>query len=149
MSFYRKLGMCYFLTRSWKKNGASLEIISVVVLETSEKWQITDGSLLCWRRKLKRAAKECDDTLHRYKHRVLEKEQMEQEVRNSPIPNRIVHATKSFALSIFNCDKGMLTRSIVQRFEWFADGATEFLRFIELGGTQVAHNIVTRPSTPL
>ena len=56
-------------------------------LQTSEKWQITDGSLLCWRRKLKRAAKECDDTLHRYKHRVLEKEQMEQEVRNSPIPN--------------------------------------------------------------
>ena len=105
-------------------------------LETSEKWQITYASLLCWRRKLKRAAnKECDDTLHRYKHRVLEKEQMEQEVRNSPIPNRIVHATKSFALSIFNCDKGMLTRSIVQRFEWFADGATEFLRFIELGGT--------------
>jgi hypothetical protein len=64
---------------------------------------------------------------------------MEQEVRNSPIPNRIVHATKSFALSIFNCDKGMLTRSIVQRFEWFADGATEFLRFIELGGTQHCH----------
>ena len=108
-------------------------------LQTSEKWQITDGSLLRWRRKLKRAAQECDDTLHRYKHRVLEKEKMEQEVRNSPIPNRIVHATKSFALSIFNRDNGMLSRSIVQRFEWFADGATEFLRFIELGGTQHCH----------
>jgi hypothetical protein len=31
-------------------------------LETSEKWQITDASLLRWRRKLKRAAQECDDT---------------------------------------------------------------------------------------
>jgi len=108
-------------------------------LQTSEKWQITDGSLLRWRRKLKRAAQECDDTLHRYKHRVLEKEQMEQEVRNYSLPNRIVHATKSFALSIFKGDNGMLSRSIVQRFEWFADGATEFLRFIELGGTPYHH----------
>ena len=104
-------------------------------LETSEKWQITDRSLLRWRRTLKRAAQECDDTLHKYKHRILEKEQMEQEVRNSSIPNQIVHATKSFALSIFNHDNGMLSRSTVQRFEWFADGASEFLRFIELGGT--------------
>ena len=28
-------------------------------LETSEKWQITDASLLRWRRKLKRATQEC------------------------------------------------------------------------------------------
>ncbi|PUZ68285.1 hypothetical protein GQ55_2G014000 [Panicum hallii var. hallii] len=125
-----------------RRNLERLEMAHIkleAALETSEKWQITDGSLLRWRRKLKRAAQECDDTLHGYKHRVLEKEQMEQEVRNSPIPNRIVHATKSFALSIFNRDNGMLSRSIVQRFEWFADGATEFLRFIELGGTPHRH----------
>ena len=36
-------------------------------LETSKKWQITDASLLRWRRKLKRAAQECDDTLHKCK----------------------------------------------------------------------------------
>ena len=64
-------------------------------LEISEKWQITDASLLRWRRKLKRAAQECGETLHKCKHRILEKERMEQEVRNSSLPNRIVHATKS------------------------------------------------------
>ena len=46
-------------------------------LETSEKWQITDRSLLRWRRTLKRAAQECDDMLHKCKLRILEKEQME------------------------------------------------------------------------
>jgi hypothetical protein len=108
-------------------------------LDTSEKWNITDGPLLRWRRKLKRAAQECDDTLHRCKHRILEKEQLEQEVRNSTLPNRIVHATKSFALSMFNRDNRKLSGSIVRRFEWFADGATEFLRFVELGGTPHRH----------
>jgi hypothetical protein len=34
------------------------------VLQTSDKWDITDPSLLCWRRKLKSAAQECHDTLH-------------------------------------------------------------------------------------
>nr|CAB3451796.1 unnamed protein product [Digitaria exilis] len=48
-------------------------------LETSEKWQITDASLLRWRRKLKRAAQECDETLHKCKQRILEDEQMQQE----------------------------------------------------------------------
>ena len=36
-------------------------------LETSERWQITDASLLRWRRKLKRAAQECDETMHKCK----------------------------------------------------------------------------------
>jgi len=59
-------------------------------LETSNKWQITDASLLRWRRKLKRASQECDDTLHKCKQRILEDEQMEREVKNSSLPNRIV-----------------------------------------------------------
>lgn len=124
------------------RNSERLEIAHIrleAALETSEKWKITYGSLLRWHRKLKRAAQECDDTLHKCKHRVLVKEQLEQEVRNSPLPNRIVHATKSFALSIFNHDNGKLSRSTVQRFEWFADGAAEFLRFIEIGGTPRHH----------
>jgi hypothetical protein len=78
-------------------------------LETSEKWQITYASLLRWRRKLKRAAQECDETLHRCKLKILEDNHMEQEVRSSSIPNRIVHA------------------------------ASEFLRFTELGGTPRCH----------
>ena len=73
-------------------------------LETSNKWQITDASLLRWRRKLKRAAQECDDTLHKCKQRILEGKQMEREVKNSSLPNRIVHDTKSFVFSILNCN---------------------------------------------
>jgi len=73
-------------------------------LETSEKWKITDPSLLRWRRKLKRAAQECDDTLHKCKQRILEDERMEREVKNSSLPNRIVHDTKSFVFSILNCN---------------------------------------------
>ncbi|TVU40684.1 hypothetical protein EJB05_14154, partial [Eragrostis curvula] len=104
-------------------------------LETSYKWQITDASMLRWRKKLKRAAQECGDTLHKCKQRVLEDENIEQEVRNSSLPNRISHATKSFVLSIFSGNNNELSSSTVQRFEWFADGASEFLRFVELGGT--------------
>ncbi|RCV09311.1 hypothetical protein SETIT_2G017100v2 [Setaria italica] len=110
-----------------------------VALEISGKWQITDASLLRWRRKLKHAAQECDDMLHKCKQRILEDEQMEQRVRNSSFPSRIAHATKSFVSSIISCDNNKLMRSAVQRFEWFADGATEFLRFVDLGGTPRRH----------
>ncbi|CAL5077145.1 unnamed protein product [Urochloa decumbens] len=103
-------------------------------LETSDKWHITDASLLHWRKKLKRAALECDETMHKCKKRVLEDEQLEHEVRKYSLPDRIVHATKSFIFSIFNFDNERLSRS-VKRFEWYADGASEFLRFIEHGGT--------------
>ena len=108
-------------------------------LETSEKWQITDPSLLRWRRKLKRASHECDDTLHKCKQRILEDEQMEREVKNTSLPNRVVHATKSFIFSVLNRSNNELSRFIIQRFEWYADGASEFLRFIELGGTPRCH----------
>jgi hypothetical protein len=74
-------------------------------LETSEKWQITDASLLRWRRKLKHAAQECDDTLHRCKQRILKEEQTEMEVRKSSFPVRIAHTTKSFVFSIFSTNK--------------------------------------------
>ncbi|PUZ44641.1 hypothetical protein GQ55_8G122700 [Panicum hallii var. hallii] len=108
-------------------------------LETSEKWQITDASLLCWRRKLKRASQECDDTLHKCKQRILEDQQMRREVKKSSLPNRIVHATKSFVFSVLNRNNNELIRSTAQRFEWYADGASEFLRFIEFGGTPRCH----------
>jgi len=108
-------------------------------LETSNKWQITDTSMLRWQKKLKRAAQECDEKLHKCKQRILEEERMEQEVRNSSIPKRIGHATKSFVFSIFNRNNDELNPSVVKRFEWYADGASEFLRFIELGGTPLCH----------
>ncbi|CAN6374799.1 unnamed protein product [Urochloa humidicola] len=106
-------------------------------LETSSKWQVTDSSLLRWRKKLKRAAQECDDTLYRYKKIILEEEQIEQEARNSSIPKRIAHVTKSFIFSAFGHNNYESSRSVVRRFEWFADSASEFLRFIELGGTPI------------
>jgi hypothetical protein len=109
-------------------------------LETSNKWQIADTSMLRWQKKLKRAAQECDEKLHKCKQRILEAELMEQEVRNSSIPKRIGHATKSFVFSIFNHNNDdELNPSVLKRFEWYADGASEFLRFIELGGTPLCH----------
>ncbi|XP_066393027.1 uncharacterized protein [Miscanthus floridulus] len=105
------------------------------VLEISDGWQITDASLLRWRSKLKRAAQECEDTLYGCKKRVLEEEQMEEEVRNSSFPRRIAHATKSFIFSTLGNNSYESSRSIIRRFEWFADGASEFLRYVELGGT--------------
>nr|XP_034579185.1 uncharacterized protein LOC117842781 isoform X3 [Setaria viridis] len=68
---------------SANRNLERLEMAHIrleAALETSNKWQITDASLLRWRRKLKRAAQECDDTLHKCKQRILEHEQMAQEV---------------------------------------------------------------------
>ncbi|CAL4997220.1 unnamed protein product [Urochloa decumbens] len=103
-------------------------------VETSERWQITDASLLRWRSKLKRAAQECDDTLHRCKQRIPEDEEAERRVRESSFPVRIAHTTKSLAFSIFNPSKDE-SNSSIRRFEWFADGASEFLRLVELGGT--------------
>ncbi|CAO2189474.1 unnamed protein product [Urochloa humidicola] len=108
-------------------------------LETSEKWQITDSSLLRWRRKLKRAAQECDDTLHICKQRILEDEETERRVRESSFPVRIAHTTKSLVFSIFGPNKDESNSSIVRRFEWFADGASEFLRLVQLGGTPHCH----------
>ncbi|CAL5077151.1 unnamed protein product [Urochloa decumbens] len=108
-------------------------------LGTSDRWQIKEASLLRWRGKLKRVAQECDDMLQKCKQRIQEDEQTEQGVRNSSFPSRIVHATKSFVSSIINCDNKKLRGSVVRRFEWFADGAIEFLRFVELGGTPHSH----------
>ncbi|OQU88356.1 hypothetical protein SORBI_3002G017201 [Sorghum bicolor] len=48
-------------------------------LETSHKWQVTDASLLRWRRKLKRAAQECEGMLHKCKQSILEDKQIHEE----------------------------------------------------------------------
>jgi len=127
---------------SANRNLERLEMAHIrleAALEMSEKWQITDASLLRWRGKLKRAAQECDDTLHRCKQRILENEQTEEEVRKSSFPVRIAHTTKSFVSSIFSPNKDESNSSTVRRFEWFTDGASEFLRLLELGGRPRHH----------
>lgn len=47
-------------------------------LETSNKWQIRDTSLLHWRKKLKRAAQDCDDAARRCKQHSQEEDEREQ-----------------------------------------------------------------------
>ncbi|WVZ53837.1 hypothetical protein U9M48_004726 [Paspalum notatum var. saurae] len=97
-------------------------------LETSGKWNVTSVPLLQWRTKLKRAAQECDSALRRRKRRLREEEET---ARSSSFPRRIARSAKSFLSSLF------ITRGDdddVRRFEWFADSASEFMSFVELGG---------------
>jgi hypothetical protein len=53
------------------RNLERLEIAHVrfeAALETSNKWWITDTSMLRWQKLLKHAAQHCDKTLHKCKH---------------------------------------------------------------------------------
>jgi hypothetical protein len=88
---------------------------------------------------LKHAAQECDETLQKCKLRILEDEQTEKEVRKSSFPIRIAHTTKSFVCSIIGPSKDESNSSAVRRFEWFADGASKFLRLLEFGGRLCRH----------
>jgi len=104
-------------------------------IETSCRWQIKDASLLRWRKKLKRAARDCDDTLRGFRQRAAEDDAREQEARGSSFPRRWAHATKSFVTALLTSRDGSRSSATVRRFERLADGAGEFLRFAELGGT--------------
>uniref|UniRef100_A0ACD5XGP9 Uncharacterized protein n=1 Tax=Avena sativa TaxID=4498 RepID=A0ACD5XGP9_AVESA len=110
-------------------------------LETSDKWQITDASLLHWRKKLKRAAQDCDDEARRCEQLFLEEDAAKQVVRQSSFPKRVALATKAFVSSFLgpNSDHCSDSAAAVRRFERIADGATEFMRFVELGGTPRHH----------
>ncbi|EAZ38537.1 hypothetical protein OsJ_22925 [Oryza sativa Japonica Group] len=132
-----------FIDRCERKSSAQdnlerLEMAQIKLdfaLETSNKWQITSGPLLRWQKKLKRATEECDDTIRMCRQRVQEEQEAEQVARNSFFPRRIAHATKSLISSIFHGNIDEPSRSVVRRFEWFADGANDFLRSVEYGGT--------------
>jgi hypothetical protein len=106
-------------------------------LETSNRWNITSSPLLRWRSKLKRASQECDHTLRRCRQRFQEEEEVQQAVQSSSFPKRVAHTARSFVSSVFSrSDDDKLTRSTaVLRFERFAEGASEFLRYVEFGGT--------------
>ncbi|RCV09304.1 hypothetical protein SEVIR_2G021700v4 [Setaria viridis] len=108
------------------------------VLHVSDKWQITGGPLLRWQRKLKRAACECDDALQSCKQRVIEEREIRRLVSQSSFPKRIAYATKSFVSSIVgssNDESRSSSTDVVRRFERFADGANEFLKFVEFSAT--------------
>ncbi|OQU88357.1 uncharacterized protein LOC8084280 [Sorghum bicolor] len=68
-------------------------------LETSHKWQVTDASLLRWRRKLKRAAQECEGMLHKCKQSILEDKQIHEEFQVS--------------LSLYEKQKTSLTEDVI------------------------------------
>ncbi|CAL5034550.1 unnamed protein product [Urochloa decumbens] len=112
------------------------------VLHVTDKWKITDVPLLRWRSKLKRAAEECGDTLQRCKQRAIEEQEIRQQVSQSSFPKRIAYATKSFVSSITGSSNDESRNSsieVVQRFERFADGANEFLKFVEFSGTPLQY----------
>ncbi|VAH85060.1 unnamed protein product [Triticum turgidum subsp. durum] len=107
-------------------------------LEMSNKWQITDVSLIHWRKKLKCAAQDCNDAARRCWELSLEEDEAEQVLSKSSFATRVAHAAKAFVSSFIGCEGDHCSRSIaaaVQRFERFADGATEFIQCVQLGGT--------------
>jgi hypothetical protein len=92
--------------------------------------------LLRWRKKLKRAAQECEDMLRGCKQRALEDEETKKQVREYSFPRRVAHATKSLVSSFINHNSDECSsKALVQRFERLAEGADDFLRYVQLGGT--------------
>uniref|UniRef100_A0A0D3GLR8 Uncharacterized protein n=1 Tax=Oryza barthii TaxID=65489 RepID=A0A0D3GLR8_9ORYZ len=103
-------------------------------LEISSRWPpVTDASLLRWRKKLKHASDECSKSWKDAS--VVPWKMMRCSRRQCAFPKRIAHATRSF-LSSFTGQKkvdSLITTSTIQKFERLADGASEFLRFMEFG----------------
>uniref|UniRef100_A0A0E0LGI2 Uncharacterized protein n=1 Tax=Oryza punctata TaxID=4537 RepID=A0A0E0LGI2_ORYPU len=119
-------------------------------LEISGKWPpVTDASLLRWRKKLKLASDECSQVMDRCKRRAMEDDEMEQEIRRCSFPRRIAHATRSFISSFTGQKKvdSLVTTSTIQKFERFANGAGEFLRFMEFGSIGRINNMLVDPLT--
>jgi hypothetical protein len=126
-----------------KENIERLEMAHIkmeAVLQVSNRWQITEVPLLRWRRKLKRASQECDDTLVKCKQRALEQEGTRLRVSQSSFPKRIAYATKSLISSFIGTnDESSSSSANVQRFERYANGANEFLKTVECGGTPLRY----------
>ncbi|CAD6253325.1 unnamed protein product [Miscanthus lutarioriparius] len=102
-----------------KENIERMEMAHIkmeAALETSNKWNVTSAPLLCWRSKLKRASQECDNTLRRCSV-------------GSACKKR-----KKYSKRLGNDDE-LRGSTATRRFERFAEGANEFLRYVELGGT--------------
>ncbi|AQL06161.1 uncharacterized protein [Zea mays] len=116
-------------------------------LELSSRWQHhatdADASLLRWRRKLRRAADECDAALHRWKLRELQEEDARERLARAPLPRRVAHAVLCFLSALLllararggggDDDACSHACAAVRRFERLASGAAEFLRCVEFG----------------
>lgn len=109
-------------------------------LEASGRWRATDASLLRWRRKLRRAADECDAALHRWKLRELQEEEARERLARARLPRRVAHAVLRFVAALRMLARGGGSgsgsddaRAAVQRFERLAGGAAEFLRYVGMG----------------
>ncbi|KAL6603807.1 hypothetical protein ACP70R_044168 [Stipagrostis hirtigluma subsp. patula] len=99
-------------------------------LEMSSQWQLASTPLLQWRRKLKRAAEECEDTRREWKRRAQEDEEAELGVRSSSVPRRVAYQAATSLIHRFTA-RGNRDESdslAVQRFERFADAACDFER---------------------
>ena len=72
---------------------------------------------------------------HECKRRVLEDEATEREASRSRLafPRRAARAVRALVSSALGLNNLQPSRAAVRRFEWYADGAGEFLRFVELG----------------
>ncbi|GJM96378.1 hypothetical protein PR202_ga13205 [Eleusine coracana subsp. coracana] len=95
-------------------------------VDASRKWHIHDASLLRWRRKLRRVAEECGE----FKRRAVVEHEEEDQATTFSFFRRLARAATSLFVS-----GGHDASAAVRRFEWLADSAGEFLRFVELGGT--------------
>jgi uncharacterized protein YukE len=116
-------------------------------LEASQRWgRVTSAPLLRWRSKLKRAAQECDHALRRCRRRLRQQEEeAARHATSGSLPSRVARTARSFVSSILGRGRGgedelglgggSASAAAVRRFERFADGASEFLRYVELGGT--------------
>nr|CAB3490187.1 unnamed protein product [Digitaria exilis] len=114
-------------------------------LEASQRWSITNEPLLRWRSKLKRATQECDHTLRRCRRRLQEEEE-----ERSSLPSRVARAAMSLVSSIIGGDSDdKVGGSTVRRFERFADGASEFLRYVELGGSMPRRSVFFNGALPI
>jgi hypothetical protein len=76
-----------------------------------------------------------DIYIHEYKRRVLEDEATEREASRSRLafPRRATRAARALVSSALGLNNLQPSRTVVWRFEWYADGVGEFLRFVELG----------------
>ncbi|CAL4931703.1 unnamed protein product [Urochloa decumbens] len=113
-------------------------------LEVSARWTqqqqyAADAPLLRWRRRLRRAADDCDAALHRWKLRELQEEEARERLSRAPLPRRVAHAVLCFVSALLvlvrrggGGGEAARARAAVQRFERLADGAAEFLRYAEI-----------------
>jgi hypothetical protein len=128
------------LEMAYVKMEAALELSS-----RPGRWQqqatatATDASLLRWRRRLRRAADECDAALRRLKLRELQEEDARARLARAPLPRRVARALLCLASALLLLARGggddehSRARAAVQRFERLAGGAAEFLRCAQLG----------------